>query len=94
MQEFFHNFVVNFFLFVTALKFAVFCFRSDKCLETRKTLTFSAIRGCFRRFGGGQGREEIVTAPRLSSPSVLTMTAAGSALFPQILKNFYFCAAA
>ena len=56
MQEFFHNFVVNFFLFVTALKFVFFLLCSCLCRNRENIGTFSAVFPGFGAFGNsGEG---------------------------------------
>ncbi len=71
MQEFFHNFAVIFFLFVTALKSAFLCICSEKVREKGKTLTF------FRRLlkitgpGGTREREKLLQVESLPRPLCL-----------------------
>ena len=84
MQEFFHISAVNFFLFVTALKFETILDNREKCGNREKTGIFHCV--CRPRRPSRQGRPRNCNAA--ASLSVSIMTAGPARLFPA-QKNFF-----
>ena len=88
MQEFFHKFVINFFLFVTLLK-SIGALQSSRFGRNRQR--FGAFLSCFRTFpffAESPGRHWNCFCNTSVSSSVLTMTAVPPPLFPVSRKNF------